>query len=236
MYIPKHLFTLLYKILSISHLIPSKDLGESRHLYLLRKDMGKYTNPCTENLPSTRYAIQFQHLSYLINIFISWGIIISIFTWRIRGSSTCRAVIWGQASWISPVFTDLAFISDTLRSWATCEQELWECGLGENGYLCMYSWIPLPLPETVTTLFIGCESELVAQWCPTLKMLRHGTSLVVQWDHHPPDSSVHGIFQSRILEWDPIYFSGGFSGPRVQTWISCIVVGFFTVWATRKAC
>ena len=63
-------------------------------------------------------------------------------------------MIWGQASWTSTayfhslsVFTDLAFISDTLRSWATCEQELWECGLGENGYMCMDSWIPLPFTQ-----------------------------------------------------------------------------------------
>ena len=30
-------------------------------------------------------------------------------------------------------------------------------------------------------------------------------------DSSPPDSSVHGISQARILEWVAIYFSRGFS-------------------------
>ena len=35
--------------------------------------------------------------------------------------------------------------------------------------------------------------------------------------HSPPGSSVHGIFQERILEWVAISFSRGSSRPRVQT-------------------
>ena len=34
-------------------------------------------------------------------------------------------------------------------------------------------------------------------------------------DYSPPGSSVHGIFQARILEWLAISFSRGSSGPRV---------------------
>ena len=41
-------------------------------------------------------------------------------------------------------------------------------------------------------------------------------------DCNPPGSSVHGIFQARILEWLAISFSGGSSWPRDQTWASCI--------------
>ena len=46
-----------------------------------------------------------------------------------------------------------------------------------------------------------------------------------------PGSSVHGIFQSRILEWVAISFSRGSSQPRSQFhvfFISCIVRWFFT--------
>ena len=43
-----------------------------------------------------------------------------------------------------------------------------------------------------------------------------------------PDSSVHGIFQARILEWAAISFSRGSSQSRDQTYLSCIVGGFFT--------
>ena len=41
-------------------------------------------------------------------------------------------------------------------------------------------------------------------------------------DCSPPGSSVHGIFQARILEWVAISFSRGSSRPRDQTWVSCI--------------
>ena len=35
-------------------------------------------------------------------------------------------------------------------------------------------------------------------------------------------SSVHGIFQARILEWVAVSFSWGSSGPRNQTHVSCV--------------
>ena len=41
-------------------------------------------------------------------------------------------------------------------------------------------------------------------------------------DCSPPDSSVHGISQARILDWVAISFSRGSSQPRNQTHISCI--------------
>ena len=49
-------------------------------------------------------------------------------------------------------------------------------------------------------------------------------------DYSPPGSSVHGIFQARILEWIAISSSRGSSQPRDQTCISCvscILGGFF---------
>ena len=42
-----------------------------------------------------------------------------------------------------------------------------------------------------------------------------------------PGSSVHGIFQARILEWLAISFSRGSSWPRDRTHISCITGRFF---------
>ena len=47
-------------------------------------------------------------------------------------------------------------------------------------------------------------------------------------------SSVHGISQARILEYVAVSYSGGSFQPGDQTWVSCILGGFFTVWATRK--
>ena len=46
--------------------------------------------------------------------------------------------------------------------------------------------------------------------------------------YSPSGSSVHGILQARILEWAAISFSRGSSQSRDQTYLSCIVGGFFT--------
>ena len=51
-------------------------------------------------------------------------------------------------------------------------------------------------------------------------------------DGSQPGSSIHGIFQARILEWVAISFS--WEWLRDQTWVSCIVGRRFTVWATRE--
>ena len=74
-------------------------------------------------------------------------------------------------------------------------------------------------PVNVPTLFpptrtiFSCPKVLVAQLCLTL------------WnpmDCSSPGSSVHGIFQARILEWVAISLSMGSSWPRDWTWVSCI--------------
>ena len=49
-----------------------------------------------------------------------------------------------------------------------------------------------------------------------------------------PRSSIHGIFQAKVLEWVAISFSRGSSQPRDQTWVSHIVGRHFTIWATRE--
>ena len=65
----------------------------------------------------------------------------------------------------------------------------------------------------------------VAQLCPTLRD---------PMDCSLPGSSVHGIFQARILEWVAISFSRKSSRPRDWTQVSHIVGRCFTVWATRE--
>ena len=49
-----------------------------------------------------------------------------------------------------------------------------------------------------------------------------------------PCSSLHGIFQARVLEQVATSFSRGSSQPRDRTWVSHIVGRRFTVWATRE--
>ena len=72
----------------------------------------------------------------------------------------------------------------------------------------------------------GLLACLFVQLCPTL------------WhsmDYSPPGSSIHGIFQARILEWVAISFSKGSSPPQDGTRVPWIAGGFFTSWANRKA-
>ena len=64
------------------------------------------------------------------------------------------------------------------------------------------------------------HSCLVAQSSPTL---------CDPMDCSPPDSSDHGILQTRILEWVAVPSSRGSSQPRDWTWILCTVGGYFTV-------
>ena len=54
-------------------------------------------------------------------------------------------------------------------------------------------------------------------------------------DYSPSGSSVHRIFQTRILEWVVISFSQGSSQTRDQTHISCFGRWIFYHWPTRKA-
>ena len=48
-------------------------------------------------------------------------------------------------------------------------------------------------------------------------------------DYRPLGSSVHGIFQARILEWEIISYFKGSSPLRDGTWVSCIAARFFTI-------
>ena len=68
-------------------------------------------------------------------------------------------------------------------------------------------------------IVILCVGVFITHLCPPL---------CDPVDCGPPGSSVHGIFQARILEWVAISPSRGSSQPRDRTLISCIAGGFFT--------
>ena len=54
-------------------------------------------------------------------------------------------------------------------------------------------------------------------------------------DCSPPGSSIHGIFQTRVLEWIAISFFRGSSGPRDWTLVSRIVRRRSSFWALGKS-
>ena len=79
-------------------------------------------------------------------------------------------------------------------------------------------------PSAFTNIMIESESE-VAQSCPTF---------CNPMDCSVPGSSIHGIFQARILEWVAISFSRRSLRPRDWIQISCIIGRRFTIWTTRE--
>ena len=106
--------------------------------------------------------------------------------------------------------------------------------IGINGFW-IYIKTPITLPRPrlsprgifkLSYQFLWKESESeVAQSCPTL---------FNPMDCSLPRSSIHGIFQARVLEWVVISFSRGSSRPRDWTQVSRIVDRCFTTWATRE--
>ena len=98
--------------------------------------------------------------------------------------------------------------------------------LGLNSGLCNSRACAL---NSCTMLPLGTLSwseVKVAQSCPTL---------CDPMNYSPPGFSIHGIHQTRMLEWVTISFSGGSSQPRDRTWVSCTAGRFFAVWAIREA-
>ena len=79
--------------------------------------------------------------------------------------------------------------------------------------------------EIKRCLLLGRKESEVTQLC---------TTLCDSMDSSLPGSSIHGIFQARILEWVTISFSRRSSWPRDWTQVSRIVGRCFMVWATRE--
>ena len=97
-----------------------------------------------------------------------------------------------------------------------CEGHSIPACFGYNSYGSIYVWY---ITNKSTVLYIACVCACVCV-CPVMSdSLRPWTVC------SPPSSSVHGIFQARILEWVTISSSRGSSWPRDQTcfsYISCI--------------
>ena len=85
-----------------------------------------------------------------------------------------------------------------------------------------------PFSHSCSSLKVPCrwaELCLIAQSCLTL---------CDTMDCSPPGSSVHGILQTRTLEWVAMPSPRGSSQPRDWSQVSHISDRFFTIWATRE--
>ena len=92
---------------------------------------------------------------------------------------------------------------------------------------------------------LGILQARILEWVASyFSKLPHRAGIMNEWSHSvmcptlcdPMDcslsgSSVHGIFQARVLEWIAISFSRGSSWPRDRTQVSRITDRRFTIWA-----
>ena len=89
----------------------------------------------------------------------------------------------------------------------------------EEGQLYCIGW------EHLYHLLLEGERQalfLLATVCVSAKLLETCPTLCDPMDHSPLDSSVHGIFQAKLLEWFAMPSSRGSSRPKDQTHVSHI--------------
>ena len=91
--------------------------------------------------------------------------------------------------------------------------------------LCPFCWNMLGLPTKIEK-----SEELVK-----VKVTQLCLTLCDPMDCSPSGFSVHGVLQTRTLEWVAFPFSRGFSRPRNRTWVFLIPGKFFTVWVTKDS-
>ena len=110
----------------------------------------------------------------------------------------------------------------TLYSYQTCKPE---CNHEEDSFFklivcCSFKSQCHGRQIQSEELQIKVKESEVTQSCLTL---------CYPMDCSLPGSSVHGIFQARVLEWVAISFSRGSSQPRDQTWVSLTAGRPFTI-------
>ena len=101
------------------------------------------------------------------------------------------------------------------------------CPVSTTFFWPHYAWDLSSLTSVEPIPLLWKSENEVAQSCPTL------------WDPMDgslPGSSIHRIFQARVVEWAAISFSRGSSQSRDRTWVSCIADKRFTAWPLGKPC
>ena len=85
---------------------------------------------------------------------------------------------------------------------------------------CTYEEFPLFLSyKAMEPIGLGPHPYHLISPCDLISKLR--PTLCNPMDCSPPGSSVHGIFQARVLKWVAIFFSRETSRLMDRTWVSC---------------
>ena len=152
---------------------------------------------------------------------IIWNSNFSVDKWKVIGTQLHSLIDkFSMTAWVLPesgslqlrwgilqkTFADLEW---SLQSRAAMGSQSYEAGKwGRQSHHVIKSCRKAGLHPRV-----GLVLMLSAQLC---------TTLCEPMDCSPPGSSIHGIFQTRILEWVAVSFSRVSSRPRDQTRFSCI--------------
>ena len=115
------------------------------------------------------------------------------------------------------------FFSGNTNMCAISESSSIDCVVLSDCF-CLFAYLTTLL-RAVSVVLSVCVYVLVIQSCPTP---------CYPMDCGPPGSSIHGMFQARILGWIAISSSRGSSQPRDWIWVSRFAGRFFTTWATRE--
>ena len=91
--------------------------------------------------------------------------------------------------------------------------------LSPNNYMCVYIYIYI---YTYTYIYIYTHIHIVLMQSQ-FKSVQSCPTLCDPMDSSQPGSTVHGIFQARILEWVEISSSRGSSWPMDWTPVSCLL-------------
>ena len=81
----------------------------------------------------------------------------------------------------------------------------------------------------------GCELDHKESWKKESTVAQSWPTLCNPMDCSLPASSIHRIFQARVLKWVAISFSRGSSRSRDWTWVSCIAGRFYHLEPPEKA-
>ena len=120
--------------------------------------------------------------------------------------------------------------------WTVARQAPLSMGFSRQEY-----WSGLPFPSPGDLLDPGIEPRSPSLQADSLppepagkpKIHESESRSVVSKSLQPYGCTVHGILQARKLQWVAFPFSRGSSKPRVQTQVSCIAGGAFTVSTTN---
>ena len=117
----------------------------------------------------------------------------------------------------------------------------WEWGLPEEGPGTRDILLLIQMPsESQASAACSSEGSRDSYW--SIPILLNWGSVSVAQSHPtlrphgwgPPGSSIHGIFQARIVEWVAVPFCRGSSWPRGRTWSPTLSADSLLFWASRE--